>query len=103
MVEIDVVVSDKLPTLRFRSGKIDAVKGHRYDGPGVEVIIINDAIATRLNLHDSSPVAVCENKYSERGRGSADKSYSRCSFGTHQSLRYLTGTSIPAQRIMAGP
>jgi hypothetical protein len=62
MIEIDVVVSDKLLTLRFRSGKIDAVKGHRYDGPGVEVIIIDDAIATRLGLHNSFPVAVCENK-----------------------------------------
>jgi hypothetical protein len=56
--EIGELMSDKLLTLRLCSGKIDAVNGHRYDGPGVEVIVIEDAIATRFTLHNSSPVAV---------------------------------------------
>jgi hypothetical protein len=54
-----VAMPDKPLTLRLRPGEIDAVKGRCYNGPGVEVIIIDDAITTGFALHDSSPCDRC--------------------------------------------
>ena len=63
--EILVVMGDKTLTLRLRSGEINAINGRSHNGPGVEVIIIDDAIKTRFALHDSSPCDLCQN-YSQR-------------------------------------